>query len=85
MNKMNKKAVSPLIATLLLVIFSIALGSVVMSWGKQYVESAATPKETTVKDVQKTSIFEELDQRYAKGEITKEQYLDLKKVLVEKS
>ena len=78
---MNKKAVSPLVATLLLVVFAIALGSVVMSWGKAYVESATEVSEVSIKDVEKVSIFEELDQRLAKGEITQAQYDELKKIL----
>jgi len=36
---MNKKAISPLIATVLLIAFSIALGAIIMNWGKTYVES----------------------------------------------
>lgn len=35
---MNKKGVSPLVATLLLIAFAIALGLVVMNWGKSYIE-----------------------------------------------
>lgn len=31
---MNKKAISPLISTLLLIFFAVALGLVVMSWGR---------------------------------------------------
>jgi len=31
---MNKKAISPIISSLLLIVFAIALGIVVMSWGK---------------------------------------------------
>ena len=37
----SKKAVSPLIATVLLIVFSIALGAVVMSWGEAYIEEKA--------------------------------------------
>jgi len=36
--RMNKRAVSPLIATVLLIAFAVALGAIVMSWGKDYVE-----------------------------------------------
>ena len=36
---MNKKAISPLIATVLLIAFSIALGAIIMNWGKTYVET----------------------------------------------
>ncbi len=36
-----KKAVSPLIATVLLIAFAVALGAVVMNWGRSYVEDTA--------------------------------------------
>ncbi|MBR9676511.1 hypothetical protein GOV04_00025 [Candidatus Woesearchaeota archaeon] len=35
---MNKKGVSPLIATVLLIAFAVALGAIVMNWGRTYVE-----------------------------------------------
>jgi flagellin-like protein len=38
---MNKKALSPLVATILLIAFAIALGVVVMNWGKAYIEEKA--------------------------------------------
>ena len=34
----NKKGVSPLIATVLLIAFAVALGAIVMNWGRGYVE-----------------------------------------------
>jgi flagellin-like protein len=37
----NKKAVSPLVATILLIAFAIALGAVVMNWGRGYIEEKA--------------------------------------------
>ena len=37
----GKKAVSPLIATVLLIAFAVALGAVVMNWGRGYVEDTA--------------------------------------------
>ncbi len=37
----TKKAVSPLIATVLLIAFTVALGAVVMNWGRGYVEETA--------------------------------------------
>jgi flagellin-like protein len=37
----GKKAVSPLVATLLLIVFAIALGTVVMNWGRAYIEEKA--------------------------------------------
>lgn len=39
---MNKKGVSPLIATVLLIAFAVALGTVVMNWGKAFM---ATPSQ----------------------------------------
>ena len=38
---MNKKAVSPMVATILLIAFAIALGAVVMNWGKGFIEEKA--------------------------------------------
>ena len=37
----GKKGVSPLIATLLLIFFALALGTVVMSWGENYIAERA--------------------------------------------
>ena len=41
MNTKNKKGISPLIATVLLIAFAVALGAVVMNWGRSYVEDTA--------------------------------------------
>ncbi|MBW3018726.1 hypothetical protein KY329_00890 [Candidatus Woesearchaeota archaeon] len=38
----NKKGVSPLVATVILVAFSVGLGALVMSWGEGYIEQQAT-------------------------------------------
>lgn len=38
---MNKRGLSPLVATILLIGFSIALGAIVMSWGKGFIEEKA--------------------------------------------
>jgi len=37
----SKSGISPLIATVLLIVFSVALGAVVMSWGESYIEEKA--------------------------------------------
>jgi len=37
----NKRGISPLFATILLIAFSVALGAVVMSWGESYIEEKA--------------------------------------------
>lgn len=38
---MNKKALSPLMATIILIAFSIGLGAIVMTWGQSYIEENA--------------------------------------------
>ncbi len=43
----NKKGISPLIATVLLILFAVTLGVIIMNWGKSYSEDqieAATKK-----------------------------------------
>jgi len=37
----NKKGITPLVATILLVAFSVGLGALVMSWGEDYIEAKA--------------------------------------------
>ncbi len=39
---MNSKGITPLVATILLVAFSVGLGALVMSWGEDYIEEKAT-------------------------------------------
>ncbi|MBN2454196.1 hypothetical protein JXB11_01485 [Candidatus Woesearchaeota archaeon] len=47
-----KRGVSPLIATVLLIAFAVALGAVVMNWGKSYAqETADTVRTKSDKDV----------------------------------
>ena len=38
----NKRGISPLIATVLLIAFAVALGAVVMNWGRSYIEATQT-------------------------------------------
>ena len=38
----NKKGVSPIIATVLLIAFAVALGALVMNWGRTYIEDTQT-------------------------------------------
>jgi flagellin-like protein len=42
MNMINKKAIAPIVATLLLIAFAVAVGIVVMNFGRAQVEVAAT-------------------------------------------
>jgi len=45
--RLKKKGVSPLIATVLLIAFAVALGAVVMNWGRTYVEETADKAKQT--------------------------------------
>ena len=42
MNLSSKKGVSPLVATILLIAFAVALGAVVMSYGSSYYEESGS-------------------------------------------
>ena len=39
--RMNKRGITPLVATLMLISFSVGLGAIVMAWGQQYIEEKA--------------------------------------------
>src|SRR3989338_11188938 len=45
----NKKGVSPLIATVLLIAFAVALGAVIMNWGRGFVQDRTADVEKTTK------------------------------------
>jgi len=76
---MNRKALSPLSSTIILLVISIIIGLVVMTWGRSYVEQAATPEVVVEED---DTLFEDLNERLAKGEITQGQYDQIKEVLL---
>ncbi|MBN1386500.1 hypothetical protein JW968_06015 [Candidatus Woesearchaeota archaeon] len=44
---MKKRGISPLIATVLLIAFAIALGAIVMNWGRQYTKSSIERTDIT--------------------------------------
>jgi flagellin-like protein len=73
---MNKKAISPLFATFLLLVFAIILGTIVMNIGRDYVEGIVEIEEPTIEELQ--SPLEILNVRYAKGEITTAEYEEMK-------
>ena len=72
---MNKRGVSPLTATFFLIVFAMILGAIVMNVGRDYVESVAEISEPTIDSFDDP--FEILKIRYAKGEITKEEFEDM--------
>ena len=90
---MNKKALSPLVATVLLVIFSLAIGTITMNWGKNYVEKINLQEQ---KDEPRTGTLivnyrdidtelKELQIRHILGEISQSQYLEQEARLIGRS
>lgn len=76
---MNKKALTPITATALLMLFAIALGTVVMNWSKNYITNVS--EEKTVSTEKICDPLSALKLRYVNHEITDVQYKDLKKTL----
>jgi hypothetical protein len=91
--EMNKKALSPLVATVLLVIFSLAIGTITMNWGKNYVEKInlqeqkEEPRTGTLivnyRDID--TELKELQIRHILGEISQSQYLEQEARLIGRS
>jgi len=80
----GKKAISPLIATFLLILFAISLGTVVMSIGQSYLTEQPLQDEDIVcynKNV--GDPLKQLQIRYLNNEITKEEYLNLEKEILD--
>ena len=85
---MNKKALSPLIATILLVVFALVIGTITMNWGKSYVEKLQEePKQQiesaiiiSIKDID--TPLKELQIQYITGKITKEEYIQKERPLI---
>ncbi len=50
LNKFSKKGISPLIATVLLIGFTVALAAVIMTWGLDYVKSTTKKTEETTRE-----------------------------------
>ena len=79
---LNKKALSPLIATILLVVFALIVGTATMNWGKSYVEEVP---EQNVESSFGTSIVISIDSldnplkklqiMYIADKLTLEEYL----------
>lgn len=89
---MNKKALSPMAATSLLVIFALVLGTITMSFGRNYVDKINVKTETfKVKEIGPTGTsitvineqdpLAQLQVQYLTGKISKEEYLQRQKQL----
>ncbi|MEA2037668.1 MAG: archaellin/type IV pilin N-terminal domain-containing protein [Nanoarchaeota archaeon] len=84
----NKKALSPLVATILLVVFALVIGTITMSWGKSYVDKIQGDTEQQPFGTGVFVDFEDVDTplkrlqiQYISGEITEEEYRQKEKVL----
>lgn len=64
----NKRGISPLIATVLLIAFAVALGAVVMSWGKAYVTMDDTERVACSKVELKIHVIEEPQLSFSRTE-----------------
>jgi len=76
----NKRGISPILATIILVGFAVALGSVVMTWSSMFIYKTGL-NETASSSVTTTPCTEPIDLlniRLAKGEIGQETYNSLK-------
>lgn len=50
-DKMNKKGISPIIATMVLLVIAIGLGVIAMNWGRAYLETSSTCAIDTGMDI----------------------------------
>ena len=90
---MNKKAISPLIATILLVVFALVLGAITMSWGKGYVERVGEEEQPSAIEALNGAFIisirsvdtplKELQIKYITGQLTEEEYLEKERELLE--
>jgi hypothetical protein len=81
----GKKALTPLVATMILVVFSLIVGTLTMNWGKSYVGSldeGESIEEVITIDVNEIDTpLKEIQIKYINGEITLEEYLEQQKNL----
>ncbi len=83
----NKKALSPLVATILLVAFALVIGTATMSWGRNYVSEEDIDTKGRLECFDKSLVDNELKDlqlEYIVGEITLDQYIEKQQPIVEK-
>jgi len=84
-----KKALSPLVATFILLACAILLGTMVMGWGRDYIEGLSSIEPTGISpssglSVESICVGEPLlilQTRYASGELQTAKYLEMKAIL----
>ncbi|MDO8480522.1 MAG: hypothetical protein Q7S65_01755 [Nanoarchaeota archaeon] len=81
----NKRAVSPLVATFMLVVFALIIGTVAMAWGKNYVpaEMQEAPDATLCMSLSTIDTpLKELQVKHVMGQISEEEYLKQEQAIV---
>lgn len=85
----NKRALSPLLATILLLVFALVIGTITINWGKAYVENIQEEPKVGVFDnaviININDIdtpLKELQLQYITKKITEQEYLEREKALI---
>ena len=82
----DKKAMSPLIATVILVVFALTIGIITMSYGKDYVNRLQTDDQSSEPVVIPASMIntdlKSLQLEYIQGKITLDLYLEREESLI---
>jgi len=83
---MNNKGLTPLVATVSLVLLSLIIGTITMNFGKTYVQELSgedSLKGTVVIDLGSVDTeLKELQLKHITGSITEEEYLEKEKQLI---
>jgi flagellin-like protein len=83
---MNNKALSPLMATIILVLFALVIGTITMNLGKDYVDTIGeeeTSQSAIVINMQDVDTpLKQLQIKYITDQISKEEYLTQEKTLI---
>lgn len=85
---MNKKALSPLIATVLLVAFALVIGTITMKWGENYVDEINEQGKEEIKTGSVILNYQDIDTPLKKlqldflaGKYSQEEYLQKEREL----
>ncbi len=88
----SKRALSPLIATILLVVFALVIGTITMNWGRSYVEKIKEEPVGVGADVFDSAVIisikdidtplKELQIDYITGKISEQEYIEKEKTLI---
>ena len=83
---MNNKALSPLMATIILVLFALVICTITMNLGKDYVDTIGeeeTSQSAIVINMQDVDTpLKQLQIKYITDQISKEEYLTQEKTLI---